>query len=102
MLQIEPLLTPSELRDFLDQHQLKLIVKERWYKRPGHARRWQASLADAEVVVGTTRYHYIGVGATEEEAIYDYAGKVTGKRIVTRDGREIDVTQPKREVYAQP
>ena len=99
MIRLEPLLTVSELQEFLDQHQLTLLVKEMWTEPPDSSRRWQVRLLNASPAVGDVKYcSWPDGGNTYDEALEGYAGWLTGKRVITDDGREIDVPQPVRNL----
>ena len=96
MIRLEPLLTVSELQEFLDQHELTLLVKEVWYEL--RSDRWQARLLDASAAVKDIKCSCPDHGHSHDEALEKYARWITGKRIITSDGREIDVPQPVRNL----
>ncbi|MEN6320631.1 MAG: hypothetical protein ABFD82_17985 [Syntrophaceae bacterium] len=86
-----PILT---IEDFADKHGLTMVVDER--KKPvGDPDRYWAEFDHSEVGDGCILIGTYGNGATPEEAIDDYAGKIELKRLVINafgeNRTEIDV-----------
>jgi hypothetical protein len=70
----------TTLQDFVEKHNLSILVTEREKpSRPEH--RFCARIPDSEVVRGTMLAGVFGGGATEEAAIRDYVPHISGQKL---------------------
>lgn len=91
---LQPLPTAT-IEEFADEHGLEMSVKER--KRPeGDPMRYYASFEHAEIKDGSLLISASGDGATPEDAIRDYAKRISMQRLV------IDSYQPSRREIEVP
>ena len=83
------------IEELADQHNLTMIVTERELYRECSVHRWYAYFEDAETKDGPMLIDTYGDGGTPEEAIADYARRISGKLLVInahqKSRREIQV-----------
>ena len=96
MMRIRRELVPeSSVEAFAGENWLEMVVTERkmdaWQRRRG-LKRFIARFADAEVSEGGLLRGEYGTGDTEQEAILDYARRISCERLIVGAARrEIEV-----------
>jgi hypothetical protein len=88
------LVPTGDIEEFADKYDLKMVIDER--KLPvGHPKRFTAEFDHVEVKDGPILSSEYGNGKTPDDAIKDYAKKISMKKIVVnamgKNRREIDV-----------
>ena len=81
------------IQQFADEHQLTMRVTE--YASPPRTWRFAASFKGVEVMEPCVLVGVYGDGNTENEAIADYAKRISGKRLA-----ENAMSPERREFYA--
>lgn len=88
----------TTIEEFADKHDLEMEMHER-KREVGDPTRYYCRFERAELSEGTMLRGAFGNGATEEEAIADYAKEISLGRLVinayTRERKEIDVPRLK-------
>jgi hypothetical protein len=70
----------TTLQDFVEKHNLSILVTER--DKPSHPEcRFYARIPDSDVVRGGMLSGVCGDGATEEAAIRDYVPQISGQKL---------------------
>jgi len=85
---------PETLVEFGDKHGFELIVNERGNDRSRGVERYYASFKDVEILDKGMLIGAVGNGNTPDEALYDYAKRLAGRKIVFKAWANVGQTIP--------
>lgn len=70
-----------EILDFIKNNNLEIIVKQRAEKYFGSCEQFYAFIKDADIIEGSASIGVVGNGRTPDNAIRDYAEKISNRKI---------------------